>query len=664
MKLRINWIYGIPLAISLSILVYFNLPSEPKLNYYYILYYSLFISIIAFRHKIVAIYLTALLIGFIACVIRTQTVYAPTIHHKLENIWINGQISEIQLAERGGRITLTNLFVRELSKKQTHKKIKIISNSSLEQFTVGDKVVFMGTLMAPAAPMVPAGFDYQRFAYYQQIGGTGFALSKIILKSKPPLEAHFIEKIRQKIIARINHTMPQPAASIASGMLVGDSSYLKQKVYQQVKAVGIAHVIAISGMHMVVIVGIIFLSTRQLCTYSQFLSINYNLKKLSAIWAIIGSFFYLILAGNPVSAQRAYLMSTMILLSVLFDRYNNPLNSMAIACTIILLITPEALLNPSLQMSVASCFGLIMAYDQLQKLLPDHNDNNLFLRIMRYGFNVAASTFIAGLFTAPLIIYHFHNFPTYTILANLLAIPLTDMILMPLGLLGLLLMPLQLEQLPLALMKIGIDLMLWLVVKISILPQANVFIPHLPIYLVAAFIVGIIAIFVPKNWLRLGGFGILTLSCYAAFKTKMPDLVVSGDGDLFAVLHKQRYYFSSLRHRKFTRQVWQEFLGESNPQSIKSAQIENCTAVECLVGDKILISFQPDNTMCDKYQLIINLAEQPLFCSDSKIINRIYLFENGTSFIYLRENDFSIDFAIDPLVARPWKNNSAQYVSK
>lgn len=643
MPLRNNWIFWIPLFISIGIFAYFTSPLgdliyqiSPPLGYFCLIVSAIIFLLLYRKNKIATIYIASVIIGFYASVIRTELVASPILSEAIQNVWVKGKVDDIQYATSGGRVTLSELYVKDLKKSERGVRIKVTVKTNIDDISIGDIVSFKGTLMPPMSPSIPDGFDYRTFAYYQKIGGTGYATSRLIIKNKAEVTSHFIEKLRQAAISRIVEILPQPAASIASGMLVGDSSYLKQKVYEKIKIAGIAHVIAISGMHMVVVVSIIFFVFRWLCGLSHYISLRFDAKKVAAIISIIGSLFYLILAGNPVSAQRAYIMSSLVLLAIVLNRRSQAMHSLAISCTILLLLTPESLLNPSLQMSVAACFGLIWSYSFFHNSITPPKPNQLLAKWIHYMLNISFSTFVAGIFTAPFIIYHFHQFSTYSLLANLISIPLTDFLLMPLGMIGLVLMPIGLDLIPFLIMEKGIDLMLLIVDVVSKLPMSSLFVPSISGYTMTLFSYGMIISCVAKDKARSCGLIMISISFISLFWIKMPDILIDSDGRLFAIRNEGNYYFSNMNIARFVRKVWQESIGENNPISIDKAKIQGCTSSHCVLskGDHSVLILKSDDYACQNYDLVINLINSDSICN-LKTITLTDLKNNGAHAIWI-----------------------------
>ena len=201
--------------------------------------------------------------------------------------------------------------------------------------------------------------------------------------------------------------------------------------------------------------------------------------------------------------------------------------------------------------------------------------------------NISFSTVVAGIFTAPFIIYHFHQFSTYSLLANLISIPLTDFFLMPLGMIGLALMPLGFDLIPFLIMEKGINIMLFIVDVVANLPMSSLFVPSISGYTMILFSYGTIILCVAKDKLRICGIGMIGISIISLFWIRMPDILIDAEGRLFAVRHEDNYYFSNMNVARFVRKVWQESVGENNPIAIDKAKIEGCTSDKCTLSKGI-----------------------------------------------------------------------------
>lgn len=383
-------------------------------------------------------------------------------------------------------------------------KIRINTREKNLALNVGDKIEVRCNILPPPRPMLPWGFDFSRHAYFKQIGAVGYATGKVRVLSKSQRHQNeqqdalyvddklndealfgehdvqfkeveeelyeklafghgifielvvFVNKVRAKIVGILSSHMQKRTAGVASGLLVGDASSITDSDFKALRIAGIAHIIAISGMHIVLISTILFISTRfiiirilviqaRFAAYQHKKSrdikaesnlnnkngkytriaifevvVTYYSDKIAAFISMIGSAMYLVLAGMPVSGQRALVVSYIFLIGIIIDRKPNALNSLCIGASLILLFQPEAIFSPSLQMSLSACLGLIVCYRFLGKFLfINLKQKNYVKRVFFYLLNITVSTLAAGLATAPFIIYHFHQFSTYSVIANL-----------------------------------------------------------------------------------------------------------------------------------------------------------------------------------------------------------------------------------------------------
>jgi competence protein ComEC len=197
-------------------------------------------------------------------------------------------------------------------------------------------------------------------------------------------------------------------------------------------------------------------------------------------------------------------------------------------------IMPLGLLGASFQMSFAAVVALIAVYENGIGRRPERTAG-LDTRLALYVAGVALTTLIASIATAPLGVYHFGRLPTYGMIANLIAVPLTAFWIMPLGLLGLLLMPFGGGTFCFVLMGHGIELMLAVAHTIAAWPGAAVLVAKPPVAtLVATALGGLWLCLWQTSWRWLGVGGLL-LGGLLGLLDRQPDLLVDARGQLFAV---------------------------------------------------------------------------------------------------------------------------------
>ena len=297
-------------------------------------------------------------------------------------LWVSGRVIEIQNRTTGPRVVLDRLHLPRIEPAQTPSKarIRLHRKSELE---IGQRISVLSKLSPPPEPVFPGAYDFQRRAWFEQLGAVGFALSRVRVvddavatdsgAAAEPDDvagtntiALAIALLRQTIAERIRAAQPNPEGAIAAALITGDRSAIPADVIEAMRDSGLAHLLAISGLHMGLVAATIFFAVRAMLAMWERGTLRYPVKKWAAITAIVGSFAYLLLSGMTVPTQRAFLMTGIVLLAIILDRTAISLRLVAWAATFILLITPEAILGASFQMSFAAVVVLVAAYEMLR----------------------------------------------------------------------------------------------------------------------------------------------------------------------------------------------------------------------------------------------------------------------------------------------------------
>jgi competence protein ComEC len=648
-----NFFVLIPFFIGIGILIFFYLPLSPPIFVNILLSISCIVMLfIAYRkgdgNKVyLSILFTSVCVGFISADIRTITVKAPVLEEDMDAAKIYGVVEQILLAPDSKRLLVGDLNVNNMAEEDTPKFIRINVKTDISNLEIGDRITFRATLIPPPLPSYPGGFDFSRFAYFKQIGGIGYAVSKIYVISKNETigPTQYIEKVRKNILDRIRLSLPDPESGVTAGLLVGYGNFIEKDVYDYIRISGIAHIIAISGMHIVVVVGMVFVLARTLLSKIPFLAMRLDLKKLSALIAIIASFIYLILAGSPVSAQRAFIMSALVLAGIILDREASAMRSIAIAAILILIVTPENIMSASLHMSFAACITLIASYSFIiDKLKIKHLKSSLLNKFFSYFISIVSSTLIAGTATAPFVVYHFNQFSTYSVLTNLLAIPLSDFIIMPLGMFSLLLMPFGLDAYLLKMTGYAVHFMLLYAKFTSSLPNASIYVPKFSSSGIGLIAVGGLMLCLMTTKIRYLGISLIVLGFLSLEWEDKPDILVDRNAKLFAIKSEDRHlYVSSNQKSRFVKSTWQQAYDEPMMLSIQEGMIPECNNECCflnLTHTKAAIFFgQTDygkDFICSKVDLLINITDRDFKCdSDILLLTKSDFRKNGTHAIWL-----------------------------
>ena len=166
---------------------------------------------------------------------------------------------------------------------------------------------------------------------------------------------------------RILAALPGESGAIAAALMTGARGAIPEATLTAMRDSGLAHLLAISGLHVGLVAGLLFFGIRALLALVPALALRYPIKKWAAAAAALGAFAYLALTGASVPTQRAFMMVGLVLLGILLDRSALSFRLIAWAAVVVLAVAPESLLSPSFQMSFAAVAALIAAYEVLRE---------------------------------------------------------------------------------------------------------------------------------------------------------------------------------------------------------------------------------------------------------------------------------------------------------
>ena len=565
-----RWPFALPVGMGIGIGAYFLWPTEPPWFAGALALVGTALAAVLLRGRGGAPFLLALAaafvaLGFSAASVRTQALDGRLLAKETPTTVIEGRILEIEPYDRGSRVILDRVRIAALAPPQTPARVRIRLKGDQPPLRAGDWIRLRGRLSAPSPPLLPGGFDFQRHAYFTGIGAVGFSMgSARVLAGPPPgpfdWRVH-LSNLRVRLAARVTAAIPGDAGTVAAALITGYRTLIPEPVLDAFRDAGLAHLLAISGLHIGLAAGIVFLAVRRFLILFPPVALRWPVKKTAALAALLAAFGYALMAGATVPTQRAFLIAAMVLVAVMADRRGVSLRMLAWAAAVVLLVQPESLLGPSFQMSFAAAIALVAGYEAAAERGLWRRDGAAFRGpgrgVLLYAAGVAFTTVIASLATAPFVLYHFNQVARFGLVANLIAVPVTALWVMPAAMLSFVLLPFGLEKLALVPMGWGTELVIRTAEKVGGLPEATQVLPSAPGWALAALALGGLWFCVLRGRLRLAGLAGLALFAVVTARVTPPDLIVSTDGDLAAVRRDGGgYLFSSLRHGRFARENW------------------------------------------------------------------------------------------------------------
>ena len=321
---------------------------------------------------------------------------------------------------------------------------------------------------------------------------------------------------------------------------------------------GLAHLLAISGLHIGLVASILFVAVRGLLALVEPLALRHPIKKWAASVALAGAFGYLLLTGATVPTQRAFLMVALVLVAVLTDRSAFSMRTVALAAMAILVLRPESLLSVSFQMSFAAVVALIATYETLGARFAGWRRSAAWpRRVLLYLLGVGLTTVVASLATMPFAAYHFNQVAHYGLAANLLAVPLTALWIMPWGVATYVLLPFGLEALALAPMGWGIEAVVGIAETVAAWSGSiSRLVAPAPAALALVSLGGLWLCLWVGRW-RLWGVAAICDGLLIGLAARPPDILIDGRGDVAEVRDGAGgLRLSSARANGFRTETW------------------------------------------------------------------------------------------------------------
>ncbi len=455
---------------------------------------------------------------------------------------VSGHIGAIELfADGSRRVTFERPAIGDDPPMPRRLRVRLRADD-LHTITIGDVVTLRAMLRAPAPPALPGGRDLQREAFFSGLGGSGYALGAMKLGQRNDITAGGTslavrwQAMREAIAARITAILPGPRGAIAATLLTGISSAIPAEDRAAFAVSGLAHLLAVAGLHLGIVMGLTMGAVRMLLALWEYAALRLPTRQVAALVALGAGAFYMALTGMHLPTVRSLAMAALGVLALLLGRRAVSMRGLGLAALIVLLAAPESLLEVSFQMSFAAVLALIAGYEALRPVMTRlAGEGGWRRRIGLHAATLFLTSLLAGAASTPYAAYHFGHIQFYFVLANLVAVPMTALWVLPEGLLSLVLMPFGLERLALLPMGWGIDVILWLARHVAALPAASVAVRAMPLQALGTASFGLIWLCLRRGRWRLLGLLPLGVALLTPWLCRPPDLLVSPDARLIAM---------------------------------------------------------------------------------------------------------------------------------
>ncbi|WP_158964004.1 ComEC/Rec2 family competence protein [Chachezhania sediminis] len=501
--------------------------------------------------------------GFCLAGARAHAVAGPVLQFRYYGS-VEGRVVEIdRSASDAMRITLDQVRMARMRLGAEPLRVRLSLHGPEATFRPGQRVMTTANVSPPGGPVEPGGFDFRRQSWFEGMGGVGYT-RVAVLTVAPPEEGQaglWIYTLRMRISTAVQKTLGGQVGAFAAAVTTGDRSGIDQSTTDALRASNLAHLLAISGLHMGLLAGFIFGALRIGLAAIPWIALRWPTRKIAAGGALIAGACYLALSGGSVATERAYVMVAVMLTAVILDRRAISLRAVALAALVVLVLRPETLLGPGFQMSFAATIALVAVFGSMR-------DRGITLvgHPLKGALALLVSSFVAGAATAPVAAAHFNALAPYGLPANLLSVPVMGALVMPSAVLAALLTPVGLGWLGLELMGLGLRWILYVAHFVAGIEGARRFVPSPPWEVLPLIAAGFLFVVLWQGRARLAGLVPMAVALVLWAGTDRPAVLIAETGGLVGAMTGQGRALSRERGSGFIARIWLENDGDSADQ--------------------------------------------------------------------------------------------------
>lgn len=533
-------------------------------------------------------------------------------------------------------------------------------------------VIRVRARLQPPPPMaLPGTHDFARDLWFKRIGAVGRALDPpVVLEAA---STNGLDATRRGLAKHIQARLPGGEGGIATALATGDQGAIGDADAEAMRRSGLAHLLSVSGLHIAAVVGAAMLLSLKLLALSERLALRVNLVLVSAAFGAAAGIGYTLLTGMQVPTVRSCIAALLVLGGLALGREAISLRLVAVGALIVLAIRPESLVGASFQLSFAAVTAIIAFHGlpQVRRLLMPR-DEGLVARFGRSMMGLLATGLVVELALMPFALFHFHKAGLYGVAANMVAIPLTTFVIMPL------------EAAALAFDAVGLGGWLWtlcgwalafvlkLAHAVGSAPGAVAMLPSMPGWAFAFMVAGGLWLLLWVGPVRRWGLVAIIIGALGALSSPTPDLLVTGDGRHVAIVRGDGVpVLLRARSGDFVRDLMGEvaaFDGEAEPMETQRGA--RCSRDACIIDlpggakawrlmairSRDRIEWTQLTSACADADIVVADRRLPLGCTPRWLkLDRAALGKSGGVAIYL-DGKPRVETVAQQVGGHPWRS--------
>jgi competence protein ComEC len=612
--------------------------------------------------------------GCLAAKVRADRVAAPIAPAADSPLRLEGWVVDVPSRGAGGqRLLIAPVWVSGLPPDATPVRVRVTLREPITPPPPGSPIRMLAMIGPPPPPASPGAYDFARDAWFDRVGGVGFALGepRETALQRPPWRlrlAMAVNAVRWRLARRIVARMGTEAGGLAAAMVTGHEAWIPPEQTADMRASGLAHIISISGLHMAIVGGFVFALTRLVIALWPWLALRVPGKKIAAGAGLAAVAAYLVISGAPPPAERAAITAATAFAAILVDRQAISLRTLAVAALLILALQPEAAVAPGFQMSFAATTALVALAEAWPRPVREISTPwwiQAPQAAVVWLLAALAASFVAGLATGPFAMHHFNRVASYGLFANLVVSPLSSFVIMPFLAVGAVLEPFGLGGPFLAVAGWGIGAMTDVAHVTAQQQGAQLTIASAPAAALPVAFLGVMLLCLWRGRLRWLGAP-MAMAVLVWPRPAPPDVWIASDGAAVAVRQGRQAVLLRPESRRFTADLWARRRGlavADEPEAARDALFA-CDRFACLPRESPNLALWAGrkspkaaaiDELCAPGRLVVLRSSAPWrACEGAFILSAEDFARGGSAELWRMEKGWRVRWANDSRGRRPW----------
>lgn len=521
-----------------------------------------------------------------------------------------------------------------------------------QEVAAGDRIAVRALLRAPQPPAYPGAWDQQREAWFAGVAAGGTALDpvRVVAHDGEGGVAAWLQGVRDAVGARAMDAIGGTEGAVAATLLTGSTRAIPEDDRAAFRDSGLAHLLAVAGLHIGTVMGLVMLLSRFGLAAWPHAALHWPTKPIAAALALAAGAAYAVLTGLHVPTLRSLAMAALVTLAILCGRRAVSMRALALAATVLVLLAPHEVMGVSFQMSFGAVAALIAGYEALRPALAVLRRR----RVLAHAAALVLTSLLAGTASAPFAAYHFGHVQIWSVAANVVAVPITAFLVLPLGLLALALMPFGLDQPAFDAMGWGLARVVDVARAVASWPEAARWVPPMPAWGLGLLALGLATLCLWRTRVRLAGLGLILAGVGSAWVVAPPDLVISSDGRLIALRGADGAYMAQALPglSSFVRDAVQTHL---SGVPFRPLGPPVCDATTCRAGPLLVLRNRVFRAGCVGVGLVVSAEPARGVCPAAGLLDRFSVWRDGAHAVWIgREGRISVLSDRAHRGQRPW----------